>query len=126
MSSFTHKGHHFASFLTEHAQEVDQRSSCGQKAPRIKAPAKKDETVTDTFHLYAEGLWLELHNDEPIQLVKAIICRADTNEKVVQQNFALPKGKSSFFWNLTKALWPEDMYVLLIRGEKHLLQWKFP
>ena len=87
-------------------------------------PTADEQTTVVSPNLFPGGLWLELFNAGPMQLLQAIIFRAGSKENVAQKNFALPEGESSFFWSLDTAAWTNDTYVLLIRGEKHLLQLK--
>ncbi|AHM60898.1 hypothetical protein D770_13220 [Flammeovirgaceae bacterium 311] len=69
------------------------------------------------------GLWLELTNTGPMQLIEAVIC--SKNSKVlVSKSFVLPQGKSSFFWSLDNIFWPSGTYELLIRSEKQLIRRK--
>ena len=135
MSIFTHGRYPFAFSSAHPVHEAGQKRLTRQKNYHsfrgartrgllAKAPADKLQTAVVSFHLYPGGLWLELYSAESTQVVQAIICKADSKEKVAAQCFALPQGKSGFFWSLGKALCPEKTYVLLIRGEKHLLQRK--
>ena len=137
MSNFTHKRYPFACSSTNPVYEAGKKRLTRQKSHHsfkgarsvgllAKAPADKLQTTVLFCHLYLGGLWLELFCDGSMQVVQAVICKADSKEKVVELTLVLSKGKSGFFWSLGKDLCPDDTYVLFIIGEKHLLQWKFP
>ena len=137
MSIFTHGRYPFAFSSAHPVHEAGQKRLTRQKSHHsfrgartrsscAKAPAEKLQVAVASCRLYPGGVWLELYSADSTQVIPAIIYKADSKEKVVELSLILPKGKSGFFWSLGKVLYPEDTYVLFIRGEKHLLQWKFP
>ena len=136
MSHFTHNQDFYAFSLTNshliclpgvlHKQEV-QNSPDNTCAKNFHAatPTNKPLRTVVAPALFSGGLWLELLNHGSKQLFQANICRAGSNEKLAQKSFVLSQGKNSFFRSLDNFPWHKDTYVLIIRGEKHLLQCKF-
>ncbi|WP_224994394.1 hypothetical protein [Cesiribacter sp. SM1] len=69
------------------------------------------------------GVWLELVNSGPMQLIHAVIY-SKHSKALVSKGFVLPQGKSSFFWSLDNVLWPNGTYELVIRSEKQMIRRK--
>ncbi|WP_224994428.1 hypothetical protein [Cesiribacter sp. SM1] len=130
MSLFTHQRDYAAKPVQERYQmdELQQKEPDTQKSSRSASPAAAASaySLPNTVVLptsFPGGVWLEFINCGPMQLFQISISSADNKQKLAQKRFALPKGKSSFFWSLDTSRWPGDKCVLSIRGEKHLLQW---
>jgi hypothetical protein len=69
------------------------------------------------------GVWLELVNTGPMQLIHAVIY-SKNSKALVSKGFVLPQGKSSFFWSLDSTQWTGGTYELVIRSEKQMIRRK--
>ena len=137
MSDFTHQGHRFAYILADKVQQnclkgpdkLEKLSTfpgLWYKDYFVTRPANKLLMTESDPNLFSGGLWLELCNYGTTQHYQPTIRRAGSTDELAQKSFAIPKGRSSFFCSLDYSNWLNDTYVLIIRGEKHLLQWNFP